>query len=97
METGGALGGTALATFVSTWPRPHGRPAACWPWAATAESSGSVGGGCVEDAVVQEALEIMKDGPPRVLEFGISDEETWSVRFTCGGTVCVYVERLKDG
>lgn len=87
----------ALATVISTWgssPRPAGSMLAV---DGDSHILGSVSGGCVEGAVVQEALEIMKDGQPRVLEFGVSDEDAWSVGLACGGTVRVYVERLEDG
>ncbi|MBA1149489.1 XdhC family protein [Ectothiorhodospiraceae bacterium WFHF3C12] len=87
----------ALATVISTWgssPRPAGSMLAV---DGDSRILGSVSGGCVEGAVVQEALEIMKDGRPRVLEFGVSDEDAWSVGLACGGTVRVYVERLEDG
>lgn len=86
----------ALATVIRTWgssPRPAGSMLAV---DGDCRMLGSVSGGCVEGAVVQEALEIMKDGRPRVLEFGVSDEEAWSVGLACGGTVRVFVERLED-
>lgn len=56
---------------------------------------GSVSGGCVEGAVVEEALEVMKAGVPKVLEFGITNEEAWEVGLACGGTVHIFVEPLQ--
>ena len=55
---------------------------------------GSVSGGCIEGAVVTEALEVMQDGKPRLLEFGVSDENAWEVGLACGGRVQVFVETL---
>jgi xanthine/CO dehydrogenase XdhC/CoxF family maturation factor len=84
--------GVALATVVSTWgssPRPVGSQL------AVDESSalvGSVSGGCVESAVVREALGVIEDGKPRTLEFSVADEQAWEVGLACGGTVRVYVE-----
>ena len=85
----------ALATVVSTWgssPRPVGSHLVIND---KGEFLGSVSGGCIEGAVVAEALEVMADGDPRVLEFGVSDEEAWEVGLSCGGAIRVYVERVE--
>jgi xanthine/CO dehydrogenase XdhC/CoxF family maturation factor len=85
----------ALATVVSTWgssPRPVGSHLVIND---KGEFLGSVSGGCIEGAVVAEALEVMADGDPRVLEFGVSDEEAWEVGLSCGGAIKIYVERVE--
>ena len=85
----------ALATVVSTWgssPRPVGSHLVIND---RGEFLGSVSGGCIEGAVVAEALEVMADGKPRVLEFGVSDEEAWEVGLSCGGAIRVYVEGVQ--
>jgi xanthine/CO dehydrogenase XdhC/CoxF family maturation factor len=56
---------------------------------------GSVSGGCIEGAVAKEALEAMQDGQPRLLEFGVSNEQAWEVGLACGGSIQVFVERLE--
>jgi xanthine/CO dehydrogenase XdhC/CoxF family maturation factor len=84
----------ALATVVSTWgssPRPVGSKLAIDSGGAM---SGSVSGGCVEGAVVETALEIIRTGKPRLLEFGVSDERAWEVGLACGGRVQIFVEKL---
>jgi xanthine dehydrogenase accessory factor len=58
------------------------------------EVSGSVSGGCVEGAVVTEALAVIESGTPKVCTFGYSDEEAFAVGLTCGGTLHVLVEPL---
>jgi xanthine dehydrogenase accessory factor len=58
------------------------------------EVAGSVSGGCVEGAVVSEALEVLAEGTPRLCTFGYSDEDAFAVGLTCGGTVRVFVEPL---
>jgi xanthine dehydrogenase accessory factor len=58
------------------------------------EISGSVSAGCVEGAVVEQALEVLKTGQPVRLHYGIADEQAWDVGLTCGGNVDVYVERI---
>jgi xanthine dehydrogenase accessory factor len=86
----------ALATVARTWgssPRPAGSKLAVND---AAEFVGSVSGGCIEGAVIQEALEIMATGVSRVLEFGVSDETAWEVGLACGGKVEVFVEAV-DG
>ena len=59
------------------------------------EVAGSVSGGCVEGAVVGEALALMAEpGPGRMVTFGYSDDEAFSVGLTCGGTIRLYIEQL---
>ena len=58
------------------------------------EVAGSVSGGCVEGAVVSEALEVLASGQPRLCTFGYSDDEAFAVGLTCGGTIRVFVEPL---
>jgi xanthine dehydrogenase accessory factor len=58
------------------------------------EVAGSVSGGCVEGAVVSEALEVLASGTPRLCTFGYSDDEAFAVGLTCGGTIRVFVEPL---
>ena len=87
--------GVALATVVSTWgssPRPVGAKLAI---ADTGAFVGSVSGGCVEGAVVTEAQEVIRDGKPRLLGFGVSDEQAWEVGLACGGKIEVFVERVE--
>ena len=89
--------GAALATVIETWgsaPRPRGSQLAI---SSEAEMAGSVSGGCVEGAVVAEALEALGDGVPRVLEYGVTDEEAFAVGLACGGTIRVLVEPLGVG
>jgi xanthine dehydrogenase accessory factor len=86
--------GAALATVVETWgsaPRPVGSLLAV---AGDGEMAGSVSGGCVEGAVVIEAGEALKDGDPRLLTYGVSDDEAFAVGLACGGTIRVLVEPL---
>ncbi len=84
--------GAALATVVETWgsaPRPVGSQLAI---SGAGEIAGSVSGGCVEGAVVVEALEALEDGRPRLLDYGVSDDEAFAVGLACGGTIRVMVE-----
>jgi xanthine/CO dehydrogenase XdhC/CoxF family maturation factor len=86
--------GVAIATVVTTWgssPRPVGAKLAVDDAGAFV---GSVSGGCIEGAVVTEALDVIRDGKPRLLDFGVSDEQAWDVGLACGGKVEVFVERL---
>jgi xanthine dehydrogenase accessory factor len=58
------------------------------------EVAGSVSGGCVEGAVVTEALEVLQSGDRRLVTFGYSDDEAFAVGLTCGGTIHLFVEPL---
>ena len=89
--------GAALATVVETWgsaPRQAGSQLAI---SGTGEIMGSVSGGCVEGAVVTEALEALADGTCRLLTFGVSDETAFAVGLACGGTIRVMVEPVGEG
>ena len=84
----------ALATVVATWgssPRPVGSQLTV---DADGRFVGSVSGGCIEGAVIQEAAEVIADGAPRVLELGVTNDQAWEVGLACGGSVRVFVERL---
>ncbi|MDE0589312.1 XdhC family protein [Halocynthiibacter sp. C4] len=86
--------GAALATVVETWgsaPRPVGSQLAI---SGDAGIAGSVSGGCVESAVVTEALDAIEDGKRRILEFGVSDETAFEVGLACGGKIRVMVEPI---
>lgn len=86
--------GVALATVVTTWgssPRPVGSQLAI---DEDGNMHGSVSGGCIEGAVVHEAKQVIADGKPRLLDFGVSDEMAWEVGLACGGKVEVWVEKL---
>ena len=84
----------AIATVTNTWgssPRPAGSQMVI---DQAGSMMGSVSGGCIEGAVVKEALEVMEDGKPRLLDFGITNEQAWEVGLACGGKLQVYLERL---
>lgn len=84
----------ALATVVKVYgsaPRPLGAKMAV---SGKGEMAGSVSGGCVEGAVVQEALTVIEQGQPKLVAFGISDETAWDVGLACGGTIEVFIEPL---
>jgi xanthine dehydrogenase accessory factor len=55
---------------------------------------GSVSGGCVEPAVFEEAMSTIETGEPRLLSYGISDDEAFGVGLTCGGVIHIFVERV---
>ena len=85
----------ALATVIATWgssPRPVGSQLVA---DADGRFEGSVSGGCIEGAVIEEARKVMGSGEPSVLQFGVSDEQAWEVGLACGGTVRVLVERVE--
>ena len=58
------------------------------------EMIGSISGGCVEGAVVQEALKVMKSGKISIVDYGISDDEAWSVGLACGGQVKILIQPI---
>jgi len=58
------------------------------------EVAGSVSGGCVEGAVVGEALAVLESGERKLVTFGYSDDEAFAVGLTCGGTIHLFIEPL---
>ncbi len=84
--------GAALATVVETWGSAPRRVGAQLVISGDGRIEGSVSGGCVEGAVIVEALEAIEEGEARLLEFGVSDEDAFAVGLACGGTIRVLVE-----
>ncbi|NRB34878.1 MAG: XdhC family protein [Rhodobacteraceae bacterium] len=84
--------GAALATVLQTWGSAPRRIGAQLVVGGDGRIEGSVSGGCVEGAVIVEAIESLEDGKHRVLEFGVSDDDAFAVGLACGGTIRVLVE-----
>jgi xanthine/CO dehydrogenase XdhC/CoxF family maturation factor len=86
----------AIATVVATRksaPRPVGAKLAI---SESGEIAGSVSGGCVESDVYENAREVLESGAPKLLSYGIADEEAWEVGLPCGGEIDVFVEVLDE-
>lgn len=95
LETWSSQGETiALATVIQTWgssPRQIGSKLAV---IGSGTLCGSVSGGCVESAVVENAFKVLKNGKPRLLHFGVAEDTAWDVGLACGGTIEVFVKRF---
>lgn len=84
--------GVAIATVIKTWgsaPRPVGSQLIV---DADGAMEGSVSGGCVEGAVITEAIDSIGDGKHRILDFGVSDDEAFAVGLACGGEIKILIE-----
>ncbi len=81
---------TVIATRRSA-PRPIGSSFAI---SESGQLAGSVSGGCVESEIYHEAQQVFEDGQPKVLSYGIADEQGWEVGLPCGGEIDVLLERL---
>ena len=84
----------ALARVVDIEGSGPRLPGAAMAAADDGEVAGSVSGGCVEGAVVGEALDILQTGDRRLVTFGYSDDEAFAVGLTCGGTIHLFIEPL---
>jgi xanthine/CO dehydrogenase XdhC/CoxF family maturation factor len=85
----------AIATVVKasgSSPRPVGAKLAV---TKSGRMAGSVSGGCVEGAVFETAMEVLKSGKPQLVHYGISDEMAWDVGLSCGGMIDVFIEPYK--
>ncbi len=85
-----------LATVVRTWGSGPRGPGAKMALTRDARITGSVSGGCVESAVVEQGREVLETGEPKLLRFGVTDETAWDVGLSCGGTIEIFLERLTD-
>lgn len=84
----------ALATVIQTWgssPRRAGAKMALTP---DGKITGSVSGGCVEGAVYETGVEVLKSNHPQLLHFGVADETAWEVGLACGGSIDIFVKPL---
>lgn len=88
---GEALG---VATVVRTYGSAPRQVGAKMIVSASGAIAGSVSGGCVEGAVFEALQEVMQTGVPRMLHFGVADEQAWEVGLACGGQIDVFVEPL---
>ena len=84
--------GAVIATVVETWGSAPRRVGSQLIVSGDGQMEGSVSGGCVEAAVVLEALDALKDGKTRLLEYGVSDDDAFSVGLACGGKIRVLLE-----
>ena len=87
----------ALATVIETWGSAPRRVGAQMVVSSEGGMEGSVSGGCVEGAVVLEALDALEDGETKLLEYGISDGDAFAVGLACGGNIRVLVEPVGGG
>ena len=85
----------AVATVTATWGSSPRQPGSQLVVDGEGRMLGSVSGGCVEGAVVREAIEVMADGKPRLLDFGVTNEQAWEVGLACGGKLQIFVERVE--
>lgn len=86
----------ALATVIATWgssPRPVGSQMVV---DENGNFQGSVSGGCIEGEVISEALEVIQDGSPRILSFGVTNAQAWDSGLTCGGKLDVWVHKATE-
>ncbi|HBY99437.1 MAG: XdhC family protein [Ardenticatenaceae bacterium] len=87
--------GVALATVVNAEGSAPRREGAKLAVSSEGEMVGSVSGGCVESDVMFQALDVLKDGHPRLLRYAITDDMVWEVGLACGGAIEVFVEPLR--
>ena len=84
--------GAVLATVVQTWGSAPRRVGSQLVISGKGDIQGSVSGGCVEGAVIMEAMDVLESGTGKMLEFGVSDEDAFAVGLACGGTIRVWIE-----
>jgi len=83
-----------LATVIQTWGSSPRRVGSKMALTLDGKITGSVSGGCVENAVVEAGIELLKTNRPQLLHFGVADETAWEVGLACGGSIDVFVNPL---
>jgi len=86
----------ALATVIKTWGSAPRRIGSMMCINTQMQFEGSVSGGCVETAVIDQAINTIKTGQGQLLEFGVSNEQAWEVGLACGGNIEVFVKPITD-
>lgn len=86
----------AIATVVQTWGSAPRRAGSKLGLASDGQFSGSVSGGCVENAVIESGLEVLKTNRPQLLHFGVADETARDVGLACGGSIDIFVQPLDE-
>lgn len=84
----------AVATVIQTWGSAPRKAGAKMALTIDGRLSGSVSGGCVEGAVVEIGQDVLAEGRPRLVEFGVADETAWDVGLACGGSLQLFIEPL---
>ena len=90
----------ALAIVLKTWGSSPRQPGSMMLIREDGHLVGSVSGGCVEGAVIVGSRQIMKENKTELMEFGVADEDAWSVGLSCGGKISVFVcprNRIEEG
>lgn len=91
MDTGEII---ALATVIQTWGSAPRRAGSHMAFTLSGKITGSVSGGCVENAVIEAGMEVLKTNKPQLLHFGVADETAWEVGLACGGSIDIFLQPL---
>lgn len=86
----------ALATVVQTWGSSPRKVGAHMAFTLSGKITGSVSGGCVENAVIEAGMQVLKTNHPQLLHFGVADETAWKVGLACGGSIDIFVHALNQ-
>jgi xanthine dehydrogenase accessory factor len=84
----------ALATVIQTWGSSPRKVGSKMAFTLSGKITGSVSGGCVENAVIEAGMQVLKTNQPQLLHFGIADETAWEVGLACGGSIDIFVNVL---
>jgi len=86
----------ALATVVQTWGSSPRKAGSHMAFTLSGKITGSVSGGCVENAVIEAGMQVLKTNQPQLLHFGVADETAWQVGLACGGSIDIFVNTLNQ-
>ncbi|MBL8050532.1 MAG: XdhC family protein [Anaerolineales bacterium] len=86
----------ALATVIQTWGSSPRKVGSHMAFTLSGKITGSVSGGCVENAVIEAGYQVLKTNQPQLLHFGVADETAWEVGLACGGSIDIFVNVLNQ-
>src|SRR5688572_17628453 len=86
----------ALATVIQTWGSAPRKAGSHMAFTSSGKITGSVSGGCVENAVIEAGYQVLKTNQPQLLHFGVADETAWEVGLACGGSIDIFVNVLNQ-
>jgi len=87
----------ALVTVVSAAGSTPGRVGAKMLVYEDGSTTGTIGGGCLEAAVIHEAKKVTQTGVPQHLNYNLDNDDASGLGMACGGEITVFIDSFISG